>query len=141
MPYRTTANAIQDLLAGRMQMTIDSPTVLRPLVESGALRALATTGSRRGALDSQLPTLQESGINDFEVSAWQILYARHEVPPSILTTLRTAAREALSNATTVERLARISVETWPDTSPEAAEAHLRAEVARWAPLAAKLRGA
>lgn len=139
VPYRTTANAIQDLLAGRMQMTIDSPTVLQPLVETGALRALATTGSRRGAPDPRLPTLQDSGVAGFDVSAWQILYARPDVPAPILATLRAAAREALSNTTTVQRLARINVETWPDTSPQAAEAHLRAEVARWAPLAEKLR--
>ncbi|MEO3475084.1 tripartite tricarboxylate transporter substrate-binding protein [Roseomonas sp. CAU 1739] len=139
VPYRITAAAIQDLVAGRMHMTIDTPTVLQPLVEAGALRALATSGAQRGAPDPSLPTLAESGVDGFDVSAWQILYARPDVPPDILARLRAAAREALANPTTKERLARIGVETWPDSSPEAAEAHLRTEVARWTPLAARLR--
>lgn len=139
VPYRAMANIVQDLITGRTQMMIDTPTVLRPLVESGAVRALATTGATRGAPDPSLPTMIEGGVPGFDVSAWQIIYVRADTPAPVLATLRAAARAALANPATAERLARIGVDTWPDSSPAAAEAHLRAEIARWAPLAARIR--
>jgi tripartite-type tricarboxylate transporter receptor subunit TctC len=139
VPYRVTANAIQDLAAGRMHMTIDTPTVLKPLVEAGMLRALATSGAERTRTEPDLPTLQEVGVAGFDVSAWQIVYVRPDTPPAILAALRSAAQQALADPATAARLARIGVETWPDTSPAAAEAHLKAEVARWTPLASRIR--
>jgi tripartite-type tricarboxylate transporter receptor subunit TctC len=78
-------------------------------------------------------------VPGYEVTAWQMLPARPDIPPEALSTLQHAARTALADPTTVERLRRIGVETWPDSSPEAALVHLRDEVARWAPVAARIR--
>jgi tripartite-type tricarboxylate transporter receptor subunit TctC len=139
VPYRASAAAVQDLAAGRLQMTIETPTMLRPLVEAGRVRALAISAAARSPDWPDLPTLQEVGVPGYEVTAWQILLTRPDIPPEAMDTLRHAARTTLVDPTTVERLRRIGVETWPDSSPEAALAHLRAEVARWAPVAAKIR--
>jgi tripartite-type tricarboxylate transporter receptor subunit TctC len=139
VPYRASAAAVQDLAAGRLQMTIETPTMIRPMVEAGRVRVLAISAAARSPDWPDLPTLQEAGVPDYEVTAWQILMTRPDIPPEAMTTLKAAARTALADPATVERLRRIGVETWPDSSPEAALAYLRAEVVRWAPVAARIR--
>jgi tripartite-type tricarboxylate transporter receptor subunit TctC len=134
VPYRTAANAVQDLVAGRMQLTIDSPTMLAPLMRDGRVRGLAVSSATPSALVPGLPSIREAGIADYEVTAWQVLFARPGTPPEIIAVLEDAARRAVADPALRERLARANVETWPDPSAAAAAAHVRAEVARWVPL-------
>jgi tripartite-type tricarboxylate transporter receptor subunit TctC len=140
VPYRASAGAVQDLAAGRLQMTIETPTMLRPLIDAGRLRPLAVSSAGPSPDWPGLPSLQQAGVKDYEVTAWQALLVRPETPPDILAALQAAARTALADPQTMERLQRIGVETWPDTSPAAALAHLRAEVVRWAPVAQRIKG-
>lgn len=138
IPYRTAANAVQDLVAGRMNFTIDSPTMLNPLVADGRVRALAVTGADRSALEPGLPTLAESGIAGYDMTAWQVLFARPGTPPGPLARLTEVAAQVVADPEVKERLRRAGCETWPDPSPAAALAHVRAEVARWAPIVARM---
>ncbi|WP_431283180.1 Bug family tripartite tricarboxylate transporter substrate binding protein [Humitalea sp. 24SJ18S-53] len=139
VPYRTSPAAVQDLVAGRVQAMIETPTLMGPLVQAGQLRALAISSAERSDAWPDVPTLRESGVTDFDVTAWQAMLVRPETPPAMQAALRQAAVEVLADPVTKERLSRIGVEIWPDTSPEAATAHMRAEVARWLPLAARMR--
>jgi tripartite-type tricarboxylate transporter receptor subunit TctC len=138
VPYRTAANAVQDLVAGRMQLSIDSPSMMAPLIRDGRLRALAVSGAARSALFPDLPSLQEAGVAGYELTAWQVLFARPGAPAEPLAALEDAARRAVADPGVKARLLASGVETWPDPSPAAAAAHVRAEVARWAPIVAAM---
>jgi tripartite-type tricarboxylate transporter receptor subunit TctC len=87
VPYRTAANAVQDLVAGRMQLSIDSPSMMAPLIRDGRLRALAVSGAERSEQMPELPTLQEAGVPGYDLTAWQVLFARPGTPPEILAVL------------------------------------------------------
>ncbi len=138
VPYRTAANAVQDLVAGRMSFTIDSPTMLAPLMRDGLVRGLAVSSTEPSALVPGLPSLAQSGIAGYELNAWQVLCAKPGTPPEVMAILSDTARRALADPAVRQRLAVAGVEVWPDTSPAAAGAHLRAEVARWAPIVARM---
>jgi len=138
IPYRTAANAVQDLVAGRMNFTIDSPTMLLPLMQAGRVRGLAVSSREPSALVPGLPSLAQSGVADYELTAWQVLYAKPGTPAEVVAILTDAARRALADPAMATRLASASVELWPDTSPAAAEAHVRAEMARWSPIVSRM---
>jgi tripartite-type tricarboxylate transporter receptor subunit TctC len=138
VPYRTAANAVQDLVAGRMQFTIDSPTMLAPLVQEGRVRALASSSAERSVLLPDLPTIAEAGVPGYDLTAWQVLFAKPGTPSEALAVLTEAAAKAVTDPAVRQRLLRVGVETWPDPSPAAALAWVRAEVARWAPVVARM---
>jgi tripartite-type tricarboxylate transporter receptor subunit TctC len=139
VPYRTAALAVQDLVAGRMQLTIDSPTMLNPLMQAGQVRGLAVSSRDRSVLVPGLPSLAESGVTNYDLTAWQVLFAKPGTPAAVVATLEAAARRALADEAVKERLRRAGVDTWPDTSAAAAARHVQEEVARWAPIAARIR--
>ena len=138
VPYRTAANAVQDLLAGRMNFTIDSPTMLNPLIRDGKVRGLAVSSQEPSSLVPGLPSLAQSGVTNYEVTAWQVLFAKPGTPEEALAPLREAALRAAVDPAVKQRLAAAGVEAWPDPSPSAAAAHIKAEVARWAPIVARM---
>ncbi|MGK7871188.1 Bug family tripartite tricarboxylate transporter substrate binding protein [Falsiroseomonas sp. E2-1-a20] len=139
VPYRASAAAVQDLVAGRLHMMIETPTMLRPLVDTGRVRALAISSPGRSEAFPDLPSLQEVGVAGYDVTAWQIIFAHADVPPATLASLEATARRVLTDPVIQERLKRIGVDTWPDPSAAAAAAHLRSETARWMPLAGRIR--
>ena len=141
VPYRTAALSVQDLVAGRMQFTIDSPTMLNPLMQAGQVRGLAVSSRDRSVLVPGLPSLAESGVANYDLTAWQVLFAKPGTPAPIVATLEAASRRALADPAVKERLRLAGVDTWPDTSAAAAAQHVRDEVARWAPIAARVRAA
>lgn len=134
VPYRTASNAVQDLVAGRMQLSIDSPSMMAPLIRDGRLRGLAVSGPSRFAQMPDLPTLSEAGVPGYDLTAWQVLFVRPGTPPEALAVLEDAARRAVADPEVKAKLLQANVETWPDPSPAAAAAHVKAEVARWAPV-------
>lgn len=139
VPYRTAANAVQDLVAGRVQLSIDSPSMMAPLIRDGRLRGLAISGSARSEQMPDLPTLREAGVPGYDLTAWQVLFARPGTPPEVLAALADASRRAVADPAVQARLRQANVETWPDPSAAAAAAHVRAEVARWAPIVAAMQ--
>ena len=138
VPYRTAALAVQDLVAGRMQLTVDSPMMLAPLIREGRLRGLAVSGSERSDLLPGLPTLMESGVPGYELTAWQVLFVRPGTPPEATAILSDAARRAVADPGVQARLRQNASEVWPDTSPEAAAAFVRGQVERWVPIVRQL---
>lgn len=138
VPYRTAANAVQDLVAGRMQFTIDSPTMLGPLMRDNRVRGLALSSAGPSELMPSLPGMSAAGLAGYDMTAWQILFAKPGTPPEVQAVLEAAARRAVADPTTRQRLATAGVDVWPDSSPAAATAHLREEIARWAPIVARM---
>lgn len=138
VPYRTAALAVQDLVAGRVQLTVDSPMMLAPLIRDGQLRGLAVSGREPSDLMPGLPTLAASGVPGYELIAWQALFVRPGTPPEATAILTDAARRAVADPGVRERLRQNASEVWPDSSPEAAAAFVRGEVERWVPIVRQL---
>lgn len=138
VPYRAAAASVQDLVAGRMQLTIDSPTMLLPLIRDGRVRGLAVSTGTRSSVVPGLPSLAEAGVAGYDMTIWQVLFVRPGTPPEIQARLTEAARKALADPAVQQRLAAAGCETWPDTSPAAASALVRAEIARWTPIVAAM---
>ena len=138
VPYRAAAASAQDLGEGRLDFSIDSPSLLMPLVRQGKLRALAVTMAGGSTLLPGLPGLQEAGVPDYDNAAWTMIFVRPGTPEPALAALRAAAARVVADPAVRERLAKAGFETWPDASPAAAEALLRSEIARWTPIVARL---
>lgn len=134
VPYRTAALSVQDLVAGRVQFTIDSPMMLAPLIRDGQVRGLAVSGTERTDLLPGLPTLAEAGVPGYELTAWQALFVRPGTPPEAVQVLTDAAARAVADAGVQARLRQNSSEVWPDPSPAAAAAWVKEQVERWAPM-------
>ncbi|MCO6414609.1 tripartite tricarboxylate transporter substrate binding protein [Siccirubricoccus sp. KC 17139] len=139
VPYRAAAASVQDLVAGRVQLTIDSPTMLLPLIRDGRVRGLAVSTESASALVPGLPSLAEAGIAGYDMTVYQILFARPGTPPEVMATLQDAARQAIAEPSFAQRLAGVGCEPWPDSSPKAASALLAADIARMAPVVSAMK--
>jgi len=128
---------VQDLVAGRMNLTIDSPTLMMPLIHDGKLRPIAVSSADASALVPGVPPI--SGVlPGYDLTAWQVLFSRPGAPAEAQRAVSDACLAALADANVRDRLRQANVETWPDPSAEAAQRHIAAEVARWAPIVARI---
>jgi tripartite-type tricarboxylate transporter receptor subunit TctC len=130
VPYRGQAPAITDLIAGQVQMSMDSPFSSRPFIRAGRLRALATTGTERTATLPEVPSVVEAGYPDLVATIWYGLAAPRGTPAAAIARLNAAVQAAQAQQETRAALAQNGAE--PFTSDAAAhDRFLHAEVARW----------
>jgi len=137
VPYRTAAQAVADLLAGRMQLSIDSPTLMMPLIRDGRLRAIAVSSEGPSSMVPGLPPIA-SALPGYALVAWQVLFLRPGAPEEAKRVLTEAAARVLRDPATLEKLRMANVEPWPDATPAAAARHVAREVEVWAPIAARI---
>ncbi|WP_421989848.1 Bug family tripartite tricarboxylate transporter substrate binding protein [Roseococcus sp.] len=137
VPYRAAANAVQDLVAGRMNLTIDSPTMMMPLIRDGRLRPIAVSSATPSALLPGLPPIA-SVLPGYALTAWQVLFSRPGAPAPAQRAVAEATLAALADPAVRERLRLVNVETWPDPSADAARRHIAEEIARWTPIVARI---
>jgi len=109
IPYSGTGDAISDILAGRVDALISSPVAVLPHLESGALRAIVSTGANRFPMLPDVTTVQENGIDGFNVSGWYAIAAPAGVPQGRLDVLNAAFNEAIGRADVQERLLQAGV--------------------------------
>jgi len=133
VPYRGGAPATTDLVAGNLDFMFSGASDCIPHIRAGRLRGIAAASARRLPGAPEIPTIAESGYPDFAFEIWHVLSARAGTPPEVLARLRSATAETLDSAPVKERIAAMGVDATP-TSGEAAEARVRAELARWVPL-------
>lgn len=107
VPYKGSAPAIQDLLAGRLSFMVDSRSTTLPFIQDGSLRALAVSGDRRVPDMPDVPTVAESGVPGFRVTTWQAVVMPAGTPPAIVNKMSQALRETLKSPEVRERFARI----------------------------------
>lgn len=110
VPYRGSAPAIADLLAGRIDAMFDSATSVAPHVDTGRLRALAVATRRRSALQPALPTVAEAGVPSYAVDWWYALLAPRSLPKVGRLRIGDAVRETLAEPVLRKRFADIQVE-------------------------------
>jgi len=129
VPYKGSGPAMIDLLSGQVQYLFGFTDVL-PFVKSGKLRALAVTSAKRLEDFPDLPSMQESGLKDFEVSVWFGLLAPAGTPAEIVDQLNAQTAKAVDELT--PRLRALSA--YPlRSSPAQFATFIKQDIARWAP--------
>jgi tripartite-type tricarboxylate transporter receptor subunit TctC len=137
VPYRRgDAPATLDMLAGRLTMKFAQPADSLAFIRAGQIKAYAVTGQSRLAAAPQIPTTDEAGMPDFNISVWHGLWVPKGTPASIVAKLNAAARSALADSTVRAKLASLGQEIVPAAhqTPQALAAQQQAEIARWRPI-------
>jgi tripartite-type tricarboxylate transporter receptor subunit TctC len=130
IPYRSSAQAVLDVVAGRVDMQFSTLPPAVPLIRAGKLRAIATTGAQRFATLSEVPTLAESGFPGFEVTLWLGMAAPAGTAPGIIATLNRELSSLLSSEEMRAAMLRRSfvAET---CSPDALAGRIKADLIEW----------
>ena len=131
VPYKGAALGLNDLIAGRLQLSFDNLPPSIAHIKGGRLRALAVTSAQRSALLPEVPTMIESGIAGFDVAAWFGLLAPAGTPREAIQRVHAETLKALQTADMRERLTQLGFEIVGST-PEAFADLIRAETVRWA---------
>lgn len=129
VPYKGTGNALQDLVAGNVQMTIDSMAALLPSIRAGSLRVLAVTSLERSPNLPDVPTLADT-LSGFDASPMNYLSVRGGTPREVVDRINREVNAVLAMPAVKERLAGIGVVATPST-PEEIAAQVRSEQVKW----------
>jgi tripartite-type tricarboxylate transporter receptor subunit TctC len=131
IPYKGRAQAIPDLLGGRIAMIFDNMPSALPLVKSGELKALGVTSAQRSPAAPGIPTIAESGIPGFEATSWFALLGPAGMPREMQLRMSQETAKVLALPDVKEKLATLGLEPNPGT-PEALTALMTTETAKWA---------
>jgi tripartite-type tricarboxylate transporter receptor subunit TctC len=134
--YRGVSVAMQDLIAGRVEMAFDFVANSMPQVRAGALKAYAVLAKHRLAAAPDVPTVDEAGLPGLYVSSWQAIWVPKDTPRDIVTTLNKAVVEALAEPAVRQRLQAIAQEipTAEQLTPQALGQLQKAEIEKWWPI-------
>lgn len=132
VPYRGTAPALLDVVAGRVAMNFSSPPPAIPLIREGKLRAIAVTGEKRIATLPDIPTLAEAGLPGAVITGWHGVFAPAGVPEEAMGRLEQAARRAADTPRFRDRLEHDGLEPAAPRPRAAFAAAVREESAFWA---------
>ena len=129
VPYRGSAPALTDLVAGSVDLMFDNLGVSLPLVKGGQLKLLGVATPKRMASLPDVPTIAET-LPGFESAAWFAIVAPPKTPQAVVDKINTDVNEALRQGDIVQRLAQLSAEPIGGT-PQATAAYMREEIERW----------
>jgi tripartite-type tricarboxylate transporter receptor subunit TctC len=128
--YKGAAPALQDVIAGHVQMMFATAASVIGLIKQGKVRALAVSTPNRTALLPDLPTVDELGIKGFEATTWHGLVAPAGTPKEIIDALHIATTEALKDPATQKALIGLGVDIIGNTPKEFAD-YIKAEIPKW----------
>jgi tripartite-type tricarboxylate transporter receptor subunit TctC len=131
--YRGAAAMLPDLLTGRIHLSFGDMASLLPSIKDGALRALAVTTRVRSPLLPNVPSISESGVTGFDVSAWYGVFVPAKTAPDIVRQLNEGIVAALKTPDVIERLETLGAEG-VGSAPEEFAAFVKSEIARWGPI-------
>lgn len=131
VPYKGTAAATVEVMAGQIQLAFPSLTSVLPHVRSGKLKAYAISVKSRSALAPDIPTMSEAGVPGYETSIWNGLLGPAGIPKPILKRLNDAVVQILSSPQARERYAKVGAEIRYN-SPEEFRAFIKSELTKWA---------
>jgi tripartite-type tricarboxylate transporter receptor subunit TctC len=136
VPYRGSAPAVADLIAGNVDLGILTMSAVLPHAGGGKLRPIAVSTTRRAAALPDLPTINESGVAGYNTGLWTGLMGPANLPPAIVARLHGAVAEALASPDMKEILVRVGAEQTGGT-PEQFAAEIRRDLAVWRDLVQK----
>ncbi|MGE8367137.1 Bug family tripartite tricarboxylate transporter substrate binding protein [Cupriavidus sp.] len=130
VPYKGSAPALADLLGGQVNLMFDLQVTAKAQIQAGTVRALAVTGAHRSSLLPGLPTVAESGVPGFDVTAWFGIFAPAAVPAPVVDILNRHIVAVLKSAEVRQQFAAQGAEVeW--SSPDAFRAFVQSEHAKW----------
>jgi len=136
VPYRGGAPAMQDLIAGRVDIMFDQAANAITQVRAGTIKAYAVMTQQRWHLAPDIPTIDESGVRGLHISYWHALWAPKGTPKDIVAKVNAAAVGALADPDVQQRYAAQGQDIWPrdQQTPQALAAFYQAEIAKWWPV-------
>ena len=131
IPYKGSAPAVTDLLAGQVDLMFDNTPNVLPQVRAGKLKALAVSSKRRSALAPEVPTVDEAGVPGYDVTVWFGVLTVAGTPREVVQRLNAEIVKILTSPEVRERFGKSGIDVVAGT-PEQFGTFLNAEVARWA---------
>ncbi|HEY2530920.1 MAG TPA: tripartite tricarboxylate transporter substrate binding protein [Xanthobacteraceae bacterium] len=130
VPYKTTAPALEDIIAGRVSMMFVDFTAAMPHVAAGTIRQLAISRIKRSTLYPDLPTMDEAGIKGFNLDAWAGLVAPAGTPSEVVAKLNAALRKVIDSPEVQAKLKNVGFEGFSSTPQELGD-YIKAEIVEW----------
>jgi tripartite-type tricarboxylate transporter receptor subunit TctC len=130
IPYRGSAPALNDLVAGRIQVMFENLPTALPFIQSGDVRALGVTSAARSASLPSLPTIEEAGVPGYEATAWFTIAVAGSVPPATVENLNSDIRKVLQQPDVIERFKSLGAVIVGNSVADA-KAFFASETAKW----------
>ena len=139
VPYKGTGPAMNDLLGNTVDFMCDQTTSTTNQIKAGKIKVYGVTSLKRVASLPEIPTLDEQGLKGFEVGIWHGLYAPKGTPKEAIDKLVAALQAALRDPDVNKRFADLGATAYPadKATPAALQAHVKAEIEKWAPIIKK----
>jgi tripartite-type tricarboxylate transporter receptor subunit TctC len=136
VPYRGTGPAMQDLVAGQIEMMIGDPITGMPQVRAGLLKIYGVASDTRLPSAPEVPTVDEAGLPGYHISLWHGLWVPKGTPQPIIAKLHEAVLDALADPATRAKLAQAGQEVFPreQQNPDALRSLQKAEIEKWWPI-------
>ena len=136
VPYRGAGDSTTALLAGQIDVMLNTPALSVAQMKAGQIKVYAVTAKNRIAMAPDVPTTDEAGLPGFYFTFWHALWAPKGTPKEIVAKLNGALRTALANPSTRKKLIDLAQEIFPDDeqSPEALRKFQQAEIDKWWPI-------
>jgi tripartite-type tricarboxylate transporter receptor subunit TctC len=134
VPYKSTPQAMNDLLAGQIQVLFGDSTSIVPLIQQGQVRALAVSTPYRADAVPEVPTVAEAGVAGFDTASWQMIVAPAKTPRDVVMLLNREVRAIFSDPEVQQELSRRGMGPRITGTPEELDAFVRDEIKRWGPI-------
>jgi tripartite-type tricarboxylate transporter receptor subunit TctC len=136
VPFRGAGQSSQGLVAGQIDVMLDTPAVSLSHVQGGTIKAYAVTAPKRLPIAPNIPTTDEAGLPGFYFTFWHAFWVPKGTPKDIVAKLNDALVKTLADPVTRERLTKIAQEIFPkeQQTPQALAAYHKAEIAKWWPI-------
>ncbi len=139
VPYRATAPALTDIIAGNVDLLCDSVATATPFIQAGMVQAYGVTTLTRASSLPDVPTLDELGLKGFDMTTWTAIYAPQGTPTPVIEHLVRSLQDAVQDPKFRESLNKVGSAPWPKqrATPDSLAAMLRQEMDRWGPILKK----
>lgn len=136
IPYRGTGPALQDLVAGNIDLMFDQAASALPQVRNGNVRAFAVTAKNRLTSEPNIPTVDEAGMPNFYIAVWHALWFPKGTPKDIVMKMNATVRDVLADPAVRKRLVELGqdIPAVDQQTPEALYAYHKAEIEKWHPI-------